>query len=203
MIKRSKFFLITGLLLIGAALLLTVYNIGESYRAGISAEKALEVLKSNMEENDSSIDDLTSDGRPLYEKYPEMAMPLVEIDGEYYAGIIEIPSLDIELPVKGDFSYKNLKKTPCIYDGSVYLNNMIIGAHNYSRHFGKIKNLGIGDRISFTDGDGNVFLYDVAEIVQVNGYDVKGLKEGEWDMTLFTCTLDGRSRVVVRGVLAN
>lgn len=197
-VRRSKLFTGIGLLLIGAALLLTLYNIAEGVIAGRKADMALDLLRKDMAVSDDSLDDLTSDGRPLYEKYPEMAMPLVEIDGEFYVGVIEIPSLDIELPVKEDFSYKELKSSPCRYDGSVYLDNMIIAAHNYSSHFGKLKNLNIGDRVSFTDGDGNLFLYDVAEIIQVNGNDVEGMKEGDWDMTLFTCTLDGENRVTVR-----
>ncbi len=198
----SKILIRIGVVLIGAALALTLYNVVDGIMAGRKAAAALEELRSGIT-SDNSLDSLTSDGRPLYEKYPEMAMPLVNIDGEYYVGVLEIPTLDIELPVRGEFSYKGLKTAPCVYDGSVYMDNMIIAAHNYSRHFGRLKSLNIGDRVSFTDGDGNVFLYDAAEVIQLDGADIDGMKTGEWDMTLFTCTLDGRSRVAVRLVRAD
>ncbi len=196
--KLGNLFIKIGLLLIIAALCLTAYNVLDGVMAGKKSEQALEQLKSNIEGTDNSLDDMTSDGRPLYEKYPEMDMPLVEIDGEYYVGILEFPSLNITLPVRGEFSYSGLKTAPCRYDGSVYLNNMIIAGHNYSSHFRTLSNLSIGDRVSFTDGDGNLFLYDVEEIVQVDGKDIEGMKTGNWDMTVFTCTLSGQARVTVR-----
>lgn len=195
----SKFFISAGITLIAAALLITAYNILDGYWAGRKAELAFELMSEKMQNiSDDSLDSMTSDGRPLYEKYPEMAMPLVEIDGEFYAGVLEIPSLNIKLPVRNEFSYKGLKTAPCIYDGSVYLNNMIVAAHNYYSHFGRLKNLNIGDRVSFTDGDGNLFMYEVSDIMQIDGRDVEGMKEGEWNMTLFTCTISGQSRVAVR-----
>lgn len=197
--RMSKIFIRIGLLLITAALFLTAYNIIDGIRAGMKSDAALNMLRNGIDaENDNSLDSLTSDGRPLYEKYPEMAMPLVEIDGEYYVGVLSIPSLEIELPVRGEFSYTGLRTAPCRYDGSVYLDNMIIAAHNYNSHFGRLKNLNIGDRVTFTDGDGNLFAYDAAGIVQVAGTDIESMKGGDWDMTLFTCTLNGRDRVAVR-----
>lgn len=197
--KKGDLFIRLGLLLIAAALLLTAYNIFSAKMAGEKAEVALQTLKADIQTiEEESVDIVTADNRPLYEQYPDMEMPLVEIDGETYIGILSLPSLGVELPVKGDFSYKALLSAPCRYYGSVYLNNMIICAHNYNSHFGRLKNLQGGDRVSFTDGDGNQFLYSVAEIVQVNGSDVDAMKNGEWDLTLFTCTLNGRERVAVR-----
>lgn len=197
--KKGDLFIRLGLLLIVAALLLTAYNIFSAKMAGEKAEVALQTLKADIQTiEEESVDIVTADNRPLYEQYPDMEMPLVEIDGETYIGILSLPSLGVELPVKGDFSYKALLSAPCRYYGSVYLNNMIICAHNYNSHFGRLKNLQGGDRVSFTDGDGNQFLYSVAEIVQVNGSDVDAMKNGEWDLTLFTCTLNGCERVAVR-----
>lgn len=195
--KKSTLFILIGVVLLCFAFVLTVYNIVDGIMAGKRAEAALSELKNNIS-SEESLDDLTSDGRPLYEKYPEMNMPLVEIDGEYYIGILNIPSLNIELPVREEFSYDYLKTSPCKYEGSVYMNNMIIAAHNYSSHFGNLKNLSLGDNVTFIDGDGNLFSYNVAEIIQVDGTDIEGMKDGDWDMTLFTCSLDGRTRVTVR-----
>lgn len=198
-VKKGNIFIRVGLLLIAAAFFLTAYNILDGVWAGRKSDLALELLRKGIETaSTDSINHMTSDGIPLYEKYPEMDMPLVEIDGKLYVGILEIPALDIELPVRGEFSYRGLRRAPCRYDGSVYLDNMIIAAHNYNSHFGRLKNLNVGDKVSFTDGDGNMFLYTVAEIIQVDGSDIEGMKEGVWDMTLFTCTLNGQGRIAVR-----
>ena len=46
--------------------------------------------------------------------------------------------------------------------------------------------------------DGNVFSYEVTllEILQPNEADE--MESGDWDLTLFTCTVGGKSRVTVR-----
>lgn len=42
------------------------------------------------------------------------------------------------------------------------MDTLILCDHNYRSHFGKLKKLREGDEVSFTDMDGNVFLYEVA-----------------------------------------
>ena len=39
------------------------------------------------------------------------------------------------------WSYPKLKVAPCRYRGSAYLDDLIIAAHNYDRHFGRINTL--------------------------------------------------------------
>lgn len=198
-VKKGNLFIRIGLLLIVAALLLTVYNIWADKRAGKASREALDTLIGQIESSrENSLDNKTANNEPLYERYPEMDMPHINIDGKDYIGILKIDSLGLELPVKGDFSYKGLKEAPCRYVGSVYTDDMIIAGHNFARHFGGLKNIGTGDELSFTDSEGNVFLYRVTEILQINGTDVEGMKSGKWDLTLFTCTISGRNRIAVR-----
>ena len=52
----------------------------------------------------------------------------------------------------------------------------------------------------FTDTDGNIFNYTVSELEQLNPTDVREMISGDWDLTLFTCTLGGQYRVTVRCV---
>ena len=131
---------------------------------------------------------------------PKMDMPTQEVDGHKYIGRIDIPVLDISLPVMDSWSYENLKTAPCRYKGSAYLNNMILAAHNYTKHFGPIRRLLPGDEVIFTDVGGNIFDYSVAELEQLEGTDVDEMEAGEWDLTLFTCTLGGQYRITVRCV---
>ncbi len=197
--KKGNIFIRLGLLLIGAAFLLTAYNIGSNIRAGKLSQEALSVLIGEIESGrKNSLDNKTANDKPLYERYPEMDMPLININGKDYIGILKIDSLGMELPIKSEFSYPNLRETPCRYDGSVYTNNMIIAGHNYARHFGNLKNIAIGDEAIFIDGDGNEFKYCVSDVLQVEGTDMEGMKSGQWDLTLFTCTLNGRNRIAVR-----
>ena len=125
-------------------------------------------------------------------------MPVIEVEGSRYVGYLDIPALELSLPVMENWSYPNLKISPCRYEGSAYDNDLIIAAHNYQRHFGGLKNLSIGDEVRFTDGDGNVFTYHVAALEQLQPTQVEEMSAGDWDLTLFTCTLGGQQRVTVR-----
>ena len=202
---KGKILTGAGLLLIAAALLLTVYNIRESDRAGAESEEMvvrLESLTADLPER------LETEGFqsfapaaelvPEYKKNPEMEMPTVEVNGQECVGMIEIPALGLKLPVISEWSDAKLKKAPCRYSGSAYLKNMIIAGHNYRTHFSGIKRLNPGDSVVFTDADGNVFSYEVAEIETVGGYDIEKMEAGDWDLTLFTCTNKGKARAAVR-----
>lgn len=120
-----------------------------------------------------------------------------------YMGIISIPRLGIELPVMSDWSYPNLRIAPCRYSGTVADGNMILAAHNYGSHFGRIDRLVSGDEIIFTDGEGVARKYSVIASELIGGYNAAEMVAGddEWDLTLFTCTYSGASRVTVRAVL--
>lgn len=137
---------------------------------------------------------------PAYIRNPYIEMPVVIIEGRYYIGVLELPTLGISLPVQTTWSESMLKASPCRYKGSAYTGDMIISGHNYTKHFSGLKNLLPGDEVVFTDANGNVFRYYVLETVIMDGTEVKRMERGsdEWDLTLFTCTYGGRSRLTVR-----
>lgn len=195
---KGKLLTGVGLLLIAAALLLTVYNIRESDRAGAESEEMVVRMESLTADLPERLETEKKELVPEYVKNPEMEMPTVEVNGQECVGMIEIPALGLKLPVISEWSDAKLKKAPCRYSGSAYLKNMIIAGHNYRTHFSGIKRLNPGDSVVFTDADGNVFSYEVAEIETVGGYDIEKMEAGDWDLTLFTCTNKGKARAAVR-----
>ena len=46
--------------------------------------------------------------------------------------------------------------------------------------------------------NGISFHYVVANIETLGAYDVEEMEAGEWDFTMFTCTIGGANRVTVR-----
>ena len=197
-VMKGKILTGMGLLLIAAALLLTVYNIRESDRAGAESEEMVVRMESLTADLPERLETEKKELVPEYKKNPEMEMPTVEVNGQECVGMIEIPALGLKLPVISEWSDAKLKKAPCRYSGSAYLKNMIIAGHNYRTHFSGIKRLNPGDSIVFTDADGNIFSYEVAEIETVGGYDIEKMEAGDWDLTLFTCTNKGKARAAVR-----
>ena len=127
-----------------------------------------------------------------------MEMPTVEIDGVEYIGTLTIPALGLELPIVSAWSDALLDLAPCRYTGSAYLGDLIIAGHNYRGHFGSLYRLAPGDEVQFTDAAGNVFSYAVSEIQELPGTALEEMEAGDWDLTLFTCTLSRTSRVTIR-----
>ena len=136
--------------------------------------------------------------QPSFVRYPDMEMPTEVIDGQTYIGMLEVPALELSLPVMSEWSYPRLKKAPCRYVGSIYSKDMIICGHNYDLHFGRLKDLAVGEEVRFTDMDGNVFIYAISGTEQLGKYAVDEMLAGDWDLTLFTCTKGGQTRVTVR-----
>ncbi len=191
-----------GLLLLLAASALSGYNLWDDRRAGRAAGEALEELSDRLdaaqEEKEGPETDPAEREVPDYILDPEMEMPTVEIGGREYIGVLEIPALDLSLPVMGEWSYPNLKTAPCRYSGTAYKPGFVIAGHNYRTHFSPIKNIAMGEDVFFTDVDGNRFAYETAEAQVLEPAAVEEMTADSWDLTLFTCTYGGGSRLAVR-----
>lgn len=216
--KLGNLLMLLGAALVIAALLLFAYNRREAQNAQSAAEELLPQVIAEIEVRNEQ---LTAQGAavlvPAVESGEEETlqpgatpaptlfvnpydskMTIVEIDGNGYIGTVNIPKLQLELPVMSEWSYPKLRKSPCRYSGSTKTDDLVILAHNYSRHFGKIKQLNVGDEVVFTDMNGVVTHYSVAEVDTLLPYDVEEMTAGDFDLTLFTCTYGGKSRVTVR-----
>lgn len=197
--KGGAIFIAGGLLLLAAALFLTGYNLYDEYRAGAVADHVLETLQQQIPEIPSNGTQTPEQAElPDYIVNPDMEMPTEEIEGNDYIGVLEIPSLEISLPVMSSWSYPKLKLAPCRYSGSAYTGNLVIAAHNYRTHFGPIKNLTVGAQVTFTDVKGRCFSYEVAVVEVLESTAIQDMTSEEWDLTLFTCTPGGQARVAVR-----
>lgn len=191
-----------GLLLIAAAIFLTDYNLYDQQRAGKSAREVSDCLKERIPDIEETPfpkeEEPERQEVPDYVLNPGMEMPVETVNGKDYIGILSIPKLELELPVISHWNYPSLKIAPCRYHGSAYTGDLIIAGHNYASHFGRLKTLSEGDAVTFTDVDGNVFHYQVSELEILQPFAIEEMESGDWELTLFTCTLGGRTRVTVR-----
>lgn len=213
---QSSIFIILGTVLLIVALSVVLHNVNESLNGDKMSSNALAQIKSQIPELSYANDipnvtaQVPSVEDEIINQYGTVPTPTDEnvtdetmyIDGETYIGIVSIPSLGLELPILNELTNEGLKKAPCKYDGSIKAMNLIIGGHNYRSHFGRLKELNTGDEIYIVDVNGVVYEYEVIQSEVVNGYDVNTMKSGAdgWDLTLFTCTLSGQSRVTIRAV---
>lgn len=201
-VKTGILLILAGLILLGSSAGLYLHNrdleaAAEESVAQVSP-KVMEAIEKGREAASQSPDP----SLPLFiinqEPDPNREMPVVNVDGHDYVGCLSIPSLDLELPIMATWNYPKLRIAPCRYSGSLYLDDLVIMAHNYRRHFGRIKDLRSGDRITFTDMDGLTVEYEVVALDVLAPTAVEDMTAGEYDLTLFTCTYGGQSRVTVR-----
>ena len=187
--KKGMAFVLSGLVLILAALFMTGYNFYQDYQADKAASDVLESLEEQIPQGELI---------PDYVMNPDMEMPKREIDGWLYIGVLRIDSLGISLPVASEWNESAAYISPCRYTGSAYKDDMIICAHNFLSHFRQLGDIQPEDEIIFTDMAGNRFVYHAVSIETLEPTAVEEMQSGEWDLTLFTCTLGGQSRVTLR-----
>ena len=197
--KIGNTLILLGLLLLLGAGGLTAYNIWD----GIRAERASQHIIQEMDIGQDLVEAL--DREP--DDDPEM--PVIEVEGYYYIGILEIPSLQLTLPVMDRWDYTRLKISPCVYSGSYKTDDLVICAHNYARHFSPVKWIDIGADVYLITVDCRVYHYQVTNretlqpgavenMIENTNNTTDGTVTNEWDLTLFTCNTGGQTRCAVR-----
>ena len=97
--NSGKRMMAIGLLLGAAALVLAGYNVWEDHQAGENANLALELVTDEIPESIAALEDQLDSASSMSEvEYPDfvlnpkMDMPVKEMKGQDYLGVIEIPA---------------------------------------------------------------------------------------------------------------
>jgi sortase A len=189
--KVGTALIILGIAAVLAAVGLLLWNINEDRKA---EESVMDIMPLLEEQREQALAEAAAE----YEDSTSEEMTVKEVDGYGYIGSLSLPTLKLELPVMETWDYTRLKIAPCRYSGSVKTDNLVIAAHNYTRHFGSLKTMNKGDKVYFTDMDDKVYTYEVTEIDTLAPTAIEEMTNSDYDLTLFTCTYGGKSRVTVR-----
>lgn len=224
--KNGLVFMLVGFLLILSAAGLLLHNRREDDAAGRAAREAALELRLLLKQTSQDSGANEQDGQPAVSapaaacttgpfqenflpapERPEILAedradvykePAVSIDGNAYIGILEVPALQLTLPIMKDWSYRHLKLAPCRYAGEAAGPDFVLAAHNYSTHFGKLPDLPAGEKIIFTDVDQHVYTYEVEALEIVAPEDIAGMTHSGYDLSLFTCDYSGGQRLTLR-----
>lgn len=188
--KLGTICMLLGTVLILAALSLFLWNRREAEQAG---EAAADILPQVVEQIAETASEASAPPDPF-----DPTMTEVEIDGYLYIGYLSIPALGLELPVMSEWDYNRLNIAPCRYSGSTKTDDLVIAAHNFAQHFGGLSGLTGGEQVIFVDMDNVVSTYTVVAVEILAPTAVEEMTNGEYDLSLYTCTYGGRSRVTVR-----
>lgn len=161
------------------------------------AGESAQILLQQMELNKTVSVELPDLTVPDEEVPVSTDMPEKEYLGYSMIGTLRISSVGIELPIMSSWSYELLEVAPCRYSGSVLTENMILMGHNYTSHFMPLHDVKIGALVEFEDVNGVVYRYKVSKLESLHRSDIDKL-EDDFPLTLFTCTLGGINRVVIR-----
>lgn len=174
-----------GICCLLAAVGILVHN----YREESKAERASKVLLQDV--------DLASENERILEEVLQ-EMPTVKVNGYDCIGVLSIPVLQLELPVLTDWTYSKLQIAPCHYYGSYDETDFVIAAHNYKSHFGRLTELQQKDLVLFEDVTGTIHTYEVVLLETLPANATEEMITSGFDLSLYTCTTGGGSRVTVR-----
>ena len=191
--RLGTILILLGALLLAGALGLLGYNQWDNGRAQKAAAQVLDQLETTLDEQENHLQLLV----PTQVDDTAREMTVTAIDGWDYIGYLSIPSIGLALPVMSEWSYPKLKISPCRQFGSSRTDDLVIAAHNYESHFGKIGTLALGDEVRFTDMDGIENHYTVSAIEVHDPTDVEAVEHSGHDLVLYTCTYGGKTRIVV------
>lgn len=177
----SRFFIVLGISFILNALFMVLLNLYNETNAEKESSVVLDKMEDIIENKDIS-----------------EGLASININDNNYVGTISINKFDLNLPICEDYSYDNLKISPCLYYGDFNSNNFVICAHAYAKHFKYIGNLEKGDIVILTDVKNETYYYKVELVEELTGTDVDQMLNSDFDLTLFTCSPSGLKRITVR-----
>ena len=203
--KTGIVLVVLGAVLLVAALLSALYNSNRDRRAGERADEILDELRGHIvqraveysahTEAVTSVteEDTTAVTVPHEENEPAPIM----VNGHDCIGFIEIPSLELVLPILSDWSDEKLDIAPCRHFGSAVTDDLVIAGHNFTRHLSYLSKLTGGEAVVFTDTAGVTYHYTVTAVKHISEENVDAVQNSGHDLVLYTCTFMGDIRTAV------
>ena len=194
--------MLLGIALILGTCSLMIRNQQEDQNAGIFVEELVPLIREEIslaQETLPTEQVISQENIPDELMNPEdLIMTETVINGYAYIGYLMIPDLNLELPIMSGWDDRRLQISPCRFTGTLKGEDLVIMAHNYSSHFGRLSQLSEGSPIQFMDMDGNLWDYSVAAMDILPAEAVEEMTAGEYDLTLFTCAPNRSQRITVR-----
>lgn len=198
-------FMLLGTGLVVGAMFLLLKNRQEDLEALTFSRDVLPEIRQQIQVSAQTEPVETSAAKELSDYIPaeylapeDLVMTEKTINGYAYIGYLSIPDLNLELPVMSGWDSRRLQIAPCRYTGTLRGRDLVIMAHNYNSHFGRLSQLATGSRLQFTDMDGKNWSYEVVAMDILSAESVEEMTAGEYDLTLFTCAANRSHRVTVR-----
>jgi len=171
----------------------------------IKQEENVNIANNTILENTSSIENVIEK-----EEKEEIQIPkpktLTSANGDKYSyiGTIKIKAINLNMKITSKTTEELMRKSACKLWGADpnTVGNLCLIGHNWrnTKLFSKVPTLKIGDTIDITDLSGRTLIYKIYEKYTVHPENTECLEqetEGRKEVTLITCTNDGKKRYVL------
>ncbi len=202
--KQLQIFLVAlagALLITEGIIFFIIYNEGNI--AAKNAEDLLLKYEQNLSQASSEpVTGSADEESPSVTLSPATVPDIEPYEGYMVLGILQIDKIGQQLPVISETTTEALKVSCCYYKGPIppEEGNLVITGHNYASGaiFGRLSKLSKGDFVVFSTPIKD-YSYEVYETKVIMPDDVEALKEyeGDFSLTLMTCTSHGNRRLLV------
>ena len=185
--KRSaKLFFALGCLLICCSLGLLLFSGVGARQAARKNTEIVEAMELVLPENVGSF------------AYAGMDMPVMEIGGEDFSLLLEIPAFGLKLPVAPVWDRAETARHPCCFSGNLYEDTLIIGGRDLPGQFDFFDMINDGAEVLLTDMMGSEFRYVVERVERSDSADAEILTEGVAALTLFARSSRSLEYIIIR-----
>lgn len=138
----------------------------------------------------------------LADTYRNMEMPALEIGGEDFAALLEIPAFGVTLPVSNHWEKGDVTLRPCRFWGTVYDGSLIVGGADQPGQFDCFDRIPNGANVTVTDMTGAEFSYAVARVERSDSARAEVLLDEEAELTLFVRDAYSLEYIILRCVVS-
>lgn len=128
-------------------------------------------------------------------------MPVLEIQGEDFIALLEIPSYGKKWPVCGIWDKGKVTLYPCRFCGTSYNGTLIIGGYDQPGQFDFFDTISNGATVTVTDMTGCKFSYVVECVERSTSADSEVLIDDNADLTLFVRDVQLLEYIILRCVM--
>ena len=169
-------------ILIAAGMLLLCGGLGLLLGSQLLAQKALEKTAGVLKQMEAVLPE-RSPG--VMDSYSVPEMPVLQVKGEDFIAVLELPALGITLPVGSSWDTRKVREFPCRFTGSVYDGTLIIGGSDQKGQFENFEQLEDGSAVILTDMTSAEFSYTIERIERAKSARADILTDDSCDLTLF------------------
>ena len=173
--RNSKAIFVIGCLLITCSLIMLVVlqvRVQSAKRTNMEIVQTMEIILKDRREG-------------VIEFEQEKEMPVLELKGEDFIALLEMPSFGLKLPVLGNWDKGKVTSFPCRFCGTSYNGNLVIGGYDQPGQFDFFDGVPNGTTVKVTDMTGSEFYYIVDCVERSDSAQAEILIDDKVDLTLF------------------